>query len=329
VAVRLGLADLLGDPVRLPPGDGAVGIDRHLSLVLGRPTVVALQLGPVRAVQKPVLQLVSPDGTTFGFAKLGTGDLTDDLIRTELDALRRLATVPHAPVRPPDVLHAGGWHGHDLVVLSAIRGDGRPIPHQRLVTATGAVATALGVHPRPWRTSSYRHRLTTRLHRLPFSLRVARLRQTLTRLDAVVDEAPVMFGCWHGDWAPWNMAGNAEQVAVWDWEHFAADVPIGYDAVHHDLARLVTVEGRPPAEAFARLLRDDEPGLVADVVPEDDRVVLVTAYLLEIATRYLEQDEVGVGGTRLSRLDEWLPSAVSDCRIALADGGRVADRARR
>jgi hypothetical protein len=321
VAVRLGLADLVGDAVLLPAGDGEDGIDRHLTRVLDRTTVVAVQLGPLRAVQKPVLQLVTPRGETFAFAKLGTGELTDRLIRTEVTALRRLALARHAPVRAPGLLHAGHWRGHELVVLSAVPGDGRPIPHHRLVAATTAVSHALGVREVDWRTSSYRAGLVERVQRLPGSLRSARLRQVGTLLDSTADHAGMRFGCWHGDWAPWNMTGTDDQVAAWDWEHFASDVPLGYDAVHHDLARLVTLEGRAPADAFGRLLRRGAVGLTHDVVPEADRALLVTAYLLEIATRYVEHDEVGVGGTRLSRLDEWLPEAVAHCKAALGVRG--------
>jgi hypothetical protein len=319
-AVRFGLADLIGDPVPLPPGDGTAGIDRHLSLVLGRPAVVAVQLGPLRAVQKPVLQLVTPGGDTFAFAKLGTGDLTDRLIRTEVSALHRLAATRHAPVHAPRLLHAGQWCDHELVVLSAVPGDGRPIPHHRLVAATGAVAQSLGVRRVAWEHSTYRTALLERISALPPSLRAARLRHALELVEGSAEGTELDFGCWHGDWAPWNMSGADDRVTAWDWEHFAEDVPVGFDAVHHDLARMVTLEGRAPVDAFTRLLRRDGGGLTHDIVPEADRTLLVTAYLLEITTRYLEHDEVGVGGTRLSRLDEWLPDAIAHCRKAL--GGR-------
>ena len=41
-----------------------------------------------------MLQLISPDGDTFGFGKLGTGPLTRSLVRAETAALKALARQP-------------------------------------------------------------------------------------------------------------------------------------------------------------------------------------------------------------------------------------------
>ncbi len=38
---------------------------------------------------------------------------------------------------------------------------------------------------------------------------------------------------WHGDWVPWNMARDGDQVLLWDWEHYEDDVLAGFDHLHY------------------------------------------------------------------------------------------------
>ena len=49
-------------------------IDGYLRDALDTELSLSIHIGPARANRKPVLQLLTPDGSTVGFAKLGTGD---------------------------------------------------------------------------------------------------------------------------------------------------------------------------------------------------------------------------------------------------------------
>jgi len=90
-AVRTGAsAVLLRDRVRVT-GPFSSSIDGYLSEQLGRELAVSVHIGPARANRKPVLQLIGPEGDTFGFGKLGTGPLTRGLVRAETAALETLA----------------------------------------------------------------------------------------------------------------------------------------------------------------------------------------------------------------------------------------------
>ena len=60
---------------------GAGSVAEHLCAVLDRDVTVSVHIGPARANRKPVLQLLDADGTTVGFAKLGTNALTRRLVR--------------------------------------------------------------------------------------------------------------------------------------------------------------------------------------------------------------------------------------------------------
>ncbi len=53
--------------------------------------------------------------------------------------------------------------------------------------------------------------------------------------------------------------------------------------------------------------------MTAAIVGLEAAPVVVTLYLLEIVARYLEHDEVGAGGTEMSRLAGWVPDALRWC----------------
>jgi hypothetical protein len=89
--------------------------------------------------------------------------------------------------------------------------------------------------------------------------------------------------------------------------------------VHHDFSRLVVLDGVSVVGAVRRLLDGRDSPVTDHFVTAADRSLLVTAYLLDIATRYVEDGEVVVGGTTTSRLDQWLAPALALCARALGD----------
>ena len=106
-ALRTGASSvLLRDRVRVT-GPIADSIDGYLRTALGRELAVSVHIGPARANRKPVLQLISPQGETFGFGKLGTGPLTQRLVRAETNALIALGISGLTKLTVPSVLHAG------------------------------------------------------------------------------------------------------------------------------------------------------------------------------------------------------------------------------
>ena len=103
------------------------------------------------------------------------------------------------------------------------------------------------------------------------------------------------------------MAVSDTKCSVWDWERFAPGVPVGYDALHlflmshasvgsHDLTSL-PVDLFDNAERTAPPLRRDGP--------RSGRAVTTAGYLLELAGRYLD-DNQAEAGARLGAVGEWL-----------------------
>jgi hypothetical protein len=317
LAVRAGLADLLPGRIDLPAG--SADIRHHLREVLGSDVQVALYVGPRRAVEKPVLQVLSPSGEVLAYAKLGTGTLTRSLVHTEVSALRELSSQRFTALEVPSLLHTGTWHGHDLIVQEAVTDTSGRTPGAALVAAAidDLAWFRGGSAAGPWATSGYRADLIARVEALGPSPHRPALRQGLALLDRRHSLTPVRLGESHGDWAPWNMAQRHGRLVVWDWEHLASGVPVGFDAVHHDFSRQVVLDGVEIVDAVQRLLAGRDAAVTDHFATDGDRSLLVTAYLLDLATRYVETGEVVVGGTTTSRLEDWLVPALAQCAQAL------------
>jgi hypothetical protein len=307
VALRLGLADLLPGRRRVPARDG---IHEFLSGVLEREVHVAVYLGPARAIQKPVLQVLDPHGRTIAYAKVAVNELTTRLVDHEADVLQRLTRDRLPGISTPRVLFSGPWRDRQVLVQEAlVPTRSGAVSADLLRRATATVARGLGEHREPLVGGDYLTGLASRQASLPGRQVTATLAADLA--DLVSTPAPELsFGSWHGDWAPWNMGQAGDSLLVWDWEGFRSGVPIGFDACHHFLNDQVTVHSLP-VDAAIRALFDARSALLQPLgVPEEVRSWVLRLYLHELATSYVENEEDVVGGTPLSRLDSWLGPAL-------------------
>jgi hypothetical protein len=308
LAARLGLHSLLPHRVIIDAHSepALTSIDAHLSEVLERPLYVSLYIGPPRAVRKPVLQVLDPRGNTFAFAKLGIDAFTNDLVTAEARAVTELSTNTWNCLSVPTVLYAGVWRDHQLLVQSAVpRGPRANVADGLLSSAMSELASFPESTSAALARSSYWHRLTGRIGRLPESsiaTVLARSQKTITETagDTVLD-----FGASHGDWAPWNMTIVEDRVMVWDWEKFEHDVPVGFDAVHFDVQGAVVMGDATPFDAFRSALIHPSRQLsnaCRSVAPE----LLIWLYAVDIATRYVLDGEEVAGRTKMSEIGSWL-----------------------
>ncbi len=294
---------LLRDRVRL---SGEESIDRYLQKELNQDLALSVHIGPARANRKPVLQLLSPDGETLGFAKLGTGPLTRRLVRSETAALTALSHVRLDRVRVPAVVHSGQWRGHQVLVQSAlpIWLPREPLAPARLLEAMCEVAGACGTTQGWLATSPYWADLRNRLVQTTDQTEGVELAAAARRLVEACSDLGLRYGAWHGDWAPWNMANTTDGLLVWDWERFTPGVPLGFDALHHDLQRRLQ-DGVDPRNAVEQTVRN-AGGLLNhfNVVP-DSAEITALLYLVDLAARYLA-DRQAEAGARLGVLGTWL-----------------------
>lgn len=307
-ALRVGVAPLLLRD-RLVVSE-AETIETYLRDVLDRDLFVSVYVGPPRANRKPVLHLLTREGKSYGFAKIGIDPLTRSLVRAEAEALRSLRRANLRAVTLARVLHAGQWRGLEVLVqealpVSAGRADPNPA---RLVEVMREIAEVDGFETTELK-SSYWQGLRDRLDAIDSSA-AGRLREITDQLAERTGHFHVRLGAWHGDFAPWNIAILPHTTVVWDWERFARGVPVGFDALHFALQNAV-VRHRVSPDVAARRCLGSAPSLLAPFgVDRAEARVTGALYLVEIATRYIGDGQAS--GPRLGRPGEWAVPALAD-----------------
>jgi hypothetical protein len=298
-------------------GGGPVGtIETYLRAALDPDLVVSLAIGPARANRKPVLQLLTPDGATIGFAKLGVNDLTRALTRAERDSLRTVHGSALRHLTVPEVLHHGQWNGLEVLVLTPLpvwepRVERSP---ERLAAAMLEIATIGGVTEGPLRGSPYWTALGDRLGALADGEPMRALRRAYAGIEEHAGDIRLRYGAWHGDWTPWNMATLRETLLVWDWERFATGVPLGFDAVHYAFQGAVVRQGADPLAAVTETVDRAAELLAPFAAPgamSAGARLTALLYFADIAIRYL-RDEQAEAGARLGKLGQWLLPVLID-----------------
>jgi hypothetical protein len=306
-----GLGPLLGDRLTISRPGGAPTIESQLAAMVGQPVELSLHLGAARANRKPVLQLLSHDGETIGFAKIGINALTNQLVTGEHAALVKLADAGLTTMTVPTVLASGSWQDLEILVLSPLRVWERPRPLTAAVLADALIelARSAGTSTAPLAGSGYWHQLTSRLEHAGDGPDQDTLAGLIKRLGSLAGTSKMTFGCWHGDLTPWNLANTRAGLAVWDWERFATGVPIGFDALHYWLNERVVRPGQDPAAAAANCVTL-APALLDpfELAPEQAKLTAL-AYLADLSVRYLA-DRQAEAGARLGAPGRWLIPAI-------------------
>jgi hypothetical protein len=180
----------------------------------------------------------------------------------------------------------------------------QPLSPLGLLEAMCEVAGACGTTQGWLATSPYWADLRNRLTQIADQTEGHELGVAARKLVEACSDLGLRYGAWHGDWAPWNMANTTEGLLVWDWERFAPGVPLGFDALHHDLQHRLQ-SGVDPRNAVEQTIRNSG-GLLShfNVVP-DSAEVTALLYLVDLAARYLA-DRQAEAGARLGVLGTWL-----------------------
>jgi hypothetical protein len=322
LALSAGLDGPVLGTVRIDVPQGADTIEAHLREAVSPGIWVSVYLGPARANRKPVLQLLTGDGRTAGFAKIGTSPLARDLVRAEHAALTRLGGAPLRETQVPRVLHYGEWHGLNVLALGPLPMWLRHhrISRARLASAMREVAGVGGLRREPLASGAYLRQLTARLAAADEGPDRAAVRTALDALSAEMGGARLTYGSWHGDWSPWNMASTRRGLLVWDWERFTWGVPLGFDALHCWLHGEVGPRHRDPRRAARECLERSGQLLGPFGVTAPEARLTAALYLAELATRYLA-DRQAKAGASLGAPGAWLIPALAG-EVARMEPGR-------
>jgi hypothetical protein len=206
----------------------------------------------------------------------------------------------------PTVLHAGQWRGLQVLVQSALPVwlPRAPLTPRRLAAAMVDIAGCCGYTAGPLVGSPYWTELRSRLASVQDRPEGVALGAAAELLVQHAGSTTFRYGAWHGDWAPWNMANLTDALLVWDWERFAQGVPVGFDAVHHELQRRIQSSG-DAAGAVEATVRQAAELLAPFAVTSEARELTALLYLVDLAARYLT-DRQAEAGARLGVLGTWL-----------------------
>lgn len=261
----------------------------------------AIGIGRGGPFRKPVLQLFRPDGTAVGYVKTGWNEVTRGLVRTEGRMLAACAARRPGSMLVPGLLHRGSWRGLEIAVAAPLPSAIRRYRPRRVappLDATRDVAELFGRRSGPLAESAYwlrtRERLMAMAGRIPEEVSGAAASFARTIEERHGGER-MWFGAWHGDWAPWNMARLGKRLVVWDWEHGAPDVPLGFDVLHFHFQLAFIADERPLDDALARTRRLAEPPLAGLDLSGEQIELTARLHTLEVFLRYQEAMLAGAG----------------------------------
>lgn len=307
--MRVGVGQLaLRDRLVVSVADGAsraaldeLVISSHLRGALDAPgLVMGIGVKEPHPNRKPTLQLFGAGGEVLGYVKVGWSELTRELVRNEAEALRTCASRSLPGLEVPGLLAAGRWNDLDLAVTSPLptgvrrhRNALRPPP----VAVSERIAAMDGTHGIQLAASPWWRRVRELI--AAAGAEGGELAATLERAAGWIERHAgskrVTFGRWHGDWVPWNLAWDHGRLYAWDWEHSAADAPLGFDLLHWQFQVAFIEQERSAAEAAARCAQLGAPYLARLGVDPDVAGQLPLLYLLEMYLRGYRMKAAGAG----------------------------------
>jgi hypothetical protein len=281
----------------------------------------AIQIGTTGPFQKASMLFLSEQGDGLALAKLAMTDTADPMIECEVGWLRRLAMIEELADYIPIVLDEG------------IASSGRRYLVMTLAPGTAATRQFTPAHAKFLAVLG-----RSRLHETRFgeSACFEYLTHTLAQLEpyvpssciiefrAAIDDCAHAIGSWagphvvaHGDFAPWNVCFNHQQVFVFDWEYAADGANAIADFMHYFLIQRA-LSKRPIRDAQLARIMAKAREFAGNVYPEwqwDGRVIsgLTLAYLLQVMLHYswaskrftAEHPVICEYGRLLARRSEW------------------------
>jgi hypothetical protein len=277
-----------GEPAQLE-SEPLARLEGEMARILGETHVhLAFYVGVSGAYRKVMAQVLSVQGDTLAYAKIGIPPLARAAVEDEGRVLLRLSESTALRGAVPEVLGRFGWQGGEVLLITG--GPTRPGPrqltsvHAKFCENTFHSFTqecAFGDGPMWIRMTETLLRLTPRLpDPLPTYYERA-IRQLEQELGSV--RLPLSLA--HRDFAPWNTRLGPAGLFVFDWERAQEGVIPLYD-VFHFWAIQAALFGRRRRFPDRRFLQD----LLSRQWPGAQEYMrwLYLAYLIDVSLDYSE-----------------------------------------
>jgi len=277
-----------GEPARLE-SEPLARLEGKMARILGETHVhLAFYVGVSGAYRKVMAQVLSAQGDTLAFAKIGIPPLARAAVEGEGRILLRLSESTALGGSVPEVLSRFGWQGGAVLLITG--GPTHPGPsdlssvHARFCERafhSFAQECAFGDSPMWIRMTDTLHRLTPYLPD-PIPTHYDR---AMRRLEQELGTVRLPLSLAHRDFAPWNTRLGPAGLFVFDWERAQEGVIPLYD-VFHFWAIQAALFGRRRRLPDRRFLQD----LLGRQWPGGREYMrwLYLAYLIDMSLDYSE-----------------------------------------
>jgi len=226
-ALRAGLAQPFVRQIRISPPQGP--FLHWLQQVTGeKPLHCSLSMGPAGPHQKCVLQLMRPDGSILGYAKVGCNQQTVALVENEVRFLRRLSEQKFSCLVIPELLYAG-WLRDRFV---AVTRQASPPVSRAPAAITSLHLEALRELRESVNVAACGPAAAPGCRRVASSYYCGLVEQATARARQWLGPNPLPGYTRHGDFTPWNLRLVAGRLLAFDWEYASGQGTPGYDLIH-------------------------------------------------------------------------------------------------
>lgn len=256
--LQLGLAQRFLPKVwaaTLPGVSGHKTIDGFLleylkELLKSRDLSFAVSLGTPGSHRKPVVQVLTRDGRTLAYVKVGWSEVTNALVQHEVRVLQRFATASFRSFSVPKLLYAGWWNARFVCAQSAteVKSSSAPrdmaAPYLDILKELAAIQT-------PWmplQKSVFWQDLFVRIDAVsqPYYRHV--LEKGVRVGQEWLGDGPLPFSFSHGDFTPWNAKLVNGRLLLFDWEYAKSGAPAGWDLFHFLVQTQSLLKGKTPGD---------------------------------------------------------------------------------
>jgi len=226
-ALRAGLAQPFVRRIGISPPPGP--LLHWLRQVVGEKSLhCSLSLGPAGPHQKCVLQLMRPDGSILGYAKVGCNQKTVALVENEVRFLRRLSEQKFSRLVIPELLYAG-WFRDRFV---AVTRQASPPVSQAPAAITSLHLEALRELRESLNVAARGPAAAPGCRQVASGYYCGLVEQATARARRWLGTSPLPVYARHGDFTPWNLRLVAGGLLAFDWEYASEQGTPGYDLIH-------------------------------------------------------------------------------------------------